>query len=204
MKLSGNRATLLKENICLLALPADERIGRRHPSRYEIRSFCGEQEAEVMVGPDLQALVTTNTNPQFMDWLSLRLRQYFPPVWLGWVNTTCLKFIKHSVIPADVRDNLIIWYMEYENTPRPSNMPETGNIQRPTPLPVLSNPQWRKWSEMSVLDELQFNPPFLSFCCKFGIHGAHSHMNPTFVPRACQYVFLCTASLSVKYAVSLL
>lgn len=83
MKLSGNRATLLKENICLLALPADERIGRRHPSRYEIRSFCGEQEAEVMVGPDLQALVTTNTNPQFMDWLSLRLRQYFPPVWLG-------------------------------------------------------------------------------------------------------------------------
>lgn len=43
MKLSGNRATLLKENICLLALPADERIGgRRHPSRGEIRSFCGE------------------------------------------------------------------------------------------------------------------------------------------------------------------
>lgn len=59
------------------------------------------------------ALATTKTNnTKFIDWPACQLRQYFPSIWLGWPNTTFLKFIKHSVIPADLREDLIIWYIE--------------------------------------------------------------------------------------------
>lgn len=44
---------------------------------------------------------------------SLPTETIFSIQWLGWPNTMYLEFIKHSVIPTDLREDLIIWYIEF-------------------------------------------------------------------------------------------
>lgn len=63
--------------------------------------------------------VMIGTNPPLqLPTQSLKIGR--PAIWdnifhlisLGWPNTVYLKFIKHSVIPADLWQDLITWYME--------------------------------------------------------------------------------------------
>lgn len=63
--------------------------------------------------------VMIGTNPP-LQLPTQSLKIGWPAIWdnifhlisLGWPNTVYLKFIKHSVIPADLWQDLITWYME--------------------------------------------------------------------------------------------
>lgn len=73
------------------------------------------RRTKVMVGASWSVLATlpTQAAQRFMDWPACQLRQYFPSIWLGWPNSTYLRFIKHSVIPANPMEDSIIWDVEF-------------------------------------------------------------------------------------------
>lgn len=104
---------LQKKIFALVFYPVDKRRrGHSQPSYGEVKSHC--RRTKVIIGASRPVLATTKkSNTKFMDRPVFQMRQYFPSIGLGWPNTTYLKFIKPSVIPADLREYLIIWYIAF-------------------------------------------------------------------------------------------
>lgn len=94
----------LKENICscVSQRPAEEdaALSLRVKSK---ASVPGEDESYYWSRLAGAGNVWTKNNTKFMDQAVSSLRQYFPSILFGWPNIMYSKFIKHSVIPADLK-----------------------------------------------------------------------------------------------------